>query len=337
MAWQIGARVLAGRQNEAYLYPATVRWLDGDKVAVDFDDGDQGWVNAAKLIPLNLEVGDRVFARMPVGHNYSPARITRIEGAKIHIEYDDGEPEWTSAGMLRVHPEQWKNVAAVPRTQSSWIVGDRVLARWNPQDPFYYPGTVQAVTATEIQVFFDDGDRAGVPHDKVQKIDIEKSGKVFARWQGGPAYYPAQVLERHGENLLVEYDEDKVQERITISLVRVLRGRIENPWKVGQRVLAQWPPEPFFYPALVKEVDETSVFVHYEDGDQARLLPNLILPLDLREGDTVFARWQAGKLYYPARITRKNGDTLYLQYEDGKTETSSVRMVRVLPRGKFPS
>ncbi len=333
MSWQIGARVLAGRAKDSFLYPATIRWLDGAKVAVDYDDGEQAWLSAGQVTPWQLEVGDRVFARLPVGRTYSPARITRIEGSKIHIEYDDGEPEWTSPGLLRILPEQWKNQFSERERLpgSEWIPGDRVLAQWVPQDPFWYPGTIQMIEAKGLEVYFDDGDHASVPPDKVKRVDIDVGGRVFARWQGGPAYYPARVVGKDGDKILVRYDDTGEEEKTTISLVRVRPSAVANPWHAGDRVLAHWPPEPFFYSGIVAAVNDDMVLIHFDDGDKAQLTLEEVLPLAIRAGDRVFARWQGGKTYSPARVIRQNGEKIQVNYEDGRTENTTIGLVRVLP------
>jgi hypothetical protein len=55
------------------------------------------------------------------------------------------------------------------------------------------------------------------------------------------------------------------------------------------------------------------------------------MPLKLDVGDRVYARRQQGKYYYPAVIESKNGDQILLRYDDGNTEWSLLRCVRVLP------
>jgi hypothetical protein len=153
---------------------------------------------------------------------------------------------------------------------------------------------------------------------------------VFARYQGGPYYFPGKVARLVGDKVHVHFD-DGDQETIAVGMLRVMLG--DNPWKVGDRVIAQWPPEPFFYPARVAAIlDGTYVAVEYDDGDKAELLPVQARKLDLRVGDRVFARWQQGPEYFPGRIAEKSGDKIHVHYDDGEKEWSNVRLVRVLPQ-----
>ena len=103
----------------------------------------------------------------------------------------------------------------------SWSVGQRVLAQWFPEN-FFYPGTIESEKGGQFNVRFDDGDEATVTAGQIAKLDIAAGSRVFARWQGGPGYFPGAVDQQQGEKIHVRYD-DGDQEWTTISMVRVER------------------------------------------------------------------------------------------------------------------
>ncbi len=39
-------------------------------------------------------------------------------------------------------------------------------------------------------------------------------------------------------------------------------------WNVGDRVLARWFHDPFWYPATIREVDGERYYVKFDDGDK---------------------------------------------------------------------
>jgi hypothetical protein len=208
-------------------------------------------------------------------------------------------------------------------------LGQRVFARW--YDGFWYPATVRYVDPREVMLKYDDGTPASLTPAEVRPLALNEGDRVQARWQGGPAYYLGTVRAVNGETVVINYD-DGAEETTTVSLLRVIR-REDIPWRVGDRVVATWaPPEPFFYPAVVRDIGEDGVLsVDYDDGDSAHVAPGQVFALDLREGDLVFARWQRGPLYYPARILERHGNTLRVRYEeDGVEEQTAIRYVRVL-------
>jgi FKBP-type peptidyl-prolyl cis-trans isomerase 2 len=208
--------------------------------------------------------------------------------------------------------------------------GDRVLARWH--DGFFYPGVVKAIDPDEVTVRYDDGQAMCLPPASVRPLELAEGDRVFARWQGGPSYFPGRVQKFQGDRVHVHYDDGE-REIVAVGLIRILR-RQDVPWYPGDRVLANWMPEPFFYPATVTDVtDDGIITVDYLDGDQAMLVPGQVLPFEVNEGDHVFVRREDGKLYFPAVIETVDGDRIVVRYEeDDFREDTGVERVRVLPQ-----
>lgn len=103
-----------------------------------------------------------------------------------------------------------------------------------------------------------------------------------------------------------------------------------RPRNAGERVLARWPFEPFWYPATVADRNGERVWVLYDDGHKACLPDDQVTEMDVQVGDAVFARWKCGALYYPGRITRKLGEEIHVEYDDGDWEETTLSVVRVL-------
>jgi hypothetical protein len=181
-----------------------------------------------------------------------------------------------------------------------------------------------------LHVYFDDGDDEWLPSEGVCENDLTVGSRVFARFQRGPGYFPGRIVRREGERIMIAYDDGQ-QEDTSIRWVRVRRGPIAMPWKVGQRVLAQWLHEPFFYPGSVQAVSEDLVDIQYDDGDRACVPPEVVLPLRLKVGDHVYVRRETARTYTPALIERCDGERLFLRFEDGKKNWAAVKYIRVLP------
>ena len=100
--WQVGQRVLAQWYPEVFFYPGTIAAEDGGEYHIEFDDGDEAWVTAKQIFPLVIRVGHQVFGRWQGGPAYFPGRVDQQDGERIHIQYDDGDQEWTTISMVRV-------------------------------------------------------------------------------------------------------------------------------------------------------------------------------------------------------------------------------------------
>jgi hypothetical protein len=107
--WQPGHRILGTRLDDDFWYPATVQENGDPGVLVLFDDGDERWLPQDNILPLAIDVGDRVFVRQPGTGSYAPCFVVGRSGEKINVQYDDGTDEQTSLGLVRIDPTQWKD------------------------------------------------------------------------------------------------------------------------------------------------------------------------------------------------------------------------------------
>jgi hypothetical protein len=327
MMWKTGDRVLGPKGSDQYWYAGTVRHIDGQRCYVIYDDGDDALMEAAKLKAFDLHAGDRVFARLPMELEFKPAKVLDLDDDKIRVQWANGQEDWTSYGMVRLQPE----TTARPALQEhAWTAGDRIFACWH--DLFWYPGVVLAVNGEQYHVLHDDGKQDVVTADRLRAVEIDAGERVFCRWKGGPEFFPGEITERQGELIHVQYD-DGDEEATSIRLVRLQRDDWFPPSelanvKEGDRVLGCWF-DSHWYPGVVLSVEGKRVRVLFDDGDQGLLTPDKVRDLDIKVGDRVACRFKGGPAYYPGEVTKKNGEVIHIHYDDGKEETTSIRLVRL--------
>lgn len=100
----VGDRVLAQWPAEMeWWYPGVVVASTGAAFDVRFDDGGSAALRDDQTRPLLLAIGARVSARFRGGDAFYSGIISEAVGNALHICYDDGDKEWTSVSMLRVH------------------------------------------------------------------------------------------------------------------------------------------------------------------------------------------------------------------------------------------
>ena len=97
----VGGRVLA-QWHDLYWYPAFILAINGKRLHLAYDKGDQGVVAPDQIRPLGMMEGSRVACRRKGSGKYYPGEVMEQEGDKILVFYDDGEREWTSVRMMRV-------------------------------------------------------------------------------------------------------------------------------------------------------------------------------------------------------------------------------------------
>jgi len=91
-----------GRWFDGFWYPGIILAVEGKRLHVLFDDNDQANLTWDSVRPLDFDEGDRVFGRWKGGPYYYAGEITKKDGERIHIAYEDGREEWTSIRVVRL-------------------------------------------------------------------------------------------------------------------------------------------------------------------------------------------------------------------------------------------
>ncbi|MBA3533875.1 MAG: DUF4537 domain-containing protein [Ardenticatenales bacterium] len=102
-----------------------------------------------------------------------------------------------------------------------WDVGDRVFAYWE-EDEYYYPATITEITDDSIRIRFDDSDEEEwTDTDDMAEYSLSVGDAVEAFWEEDKEYYPGEVLEINGEDILVVFDEDGSQQWTKLGSLRM--------------------------------------------------------------------------------------------------------------------
>jgi DNA repair protein Crb2 Tudor domain len=345
-AWKVGDRVMA-QWRDAFFYPGRVRAVSNDSCEVQFDDGDGDWVASAQIQRADIRVGSRVFARVHGGPMFAPATVNQQRGEKLQVSYDHGEEEWTSLSLIRLQqpgadvpsptarptPQGQAIDLGEPLSEGAWRVGDRVLARW--LDFFWYPGTILALGTKGFHILYDDGDQRVAPEQALMPLALEEGEHIQIRPKNQPQriYSPAVVTRVDGETLDVEYQDGERETNTKASRARLWRCPVavrELPFEEGERVLA-YDVDGFVYPAEILSIEEDRVVVQFLDGPERMLTPELIRPFKLGVGSRVECRWKGGPAYFPGVLAKVEDERVFVRYDDGDEEWTSVRLVRLKP------
>jgi hypothetical protein len=97
-------------------------------------------------------------------------------------------------------------------------IGDRVLARWTPDD-MWYPARITDVSGREVTVAYDDGDVAIMDAADVRALDWRVGSRLQCNWKNQGPYYWGEVVAMAGEEITFHYD-DGYKETMTVSRCR---------------------------------------------------------------------------------------------------------------------
>lgn len=221
--WRAGDRPLARWSGDGFWYPASIRKVKDGKFLVAFEDGDEEWTIAGRLLQDDIESGDRVYAKLGERGPYRLATVAGRGGGGLQLRFDDGSERAAALADIRVLRPKENMPAAPAATPAAFRVGERILARWT-EDNYWYAGAVESAEGGRYFVRFDDGDVAWTDASRMGPEDIQAGDKVFAKWKGGKRYFPGTVTSRGGETVSIRYD-DGDEETTTLAALRVRRPR----------------------------------------------------------------------------------------------------------------
>jgi hypothetical protein len=227
-------------------------------------------------------------------------------------------------------------------------MGDRVLAPWEPT--FLYAGTLDPVHAARALIQFDDGDCGWVDLAHLRPLTLRPGQRVMSRRRMGPHFFPDQIRSVHGEKVDVEFDDGKA-ERTTVAALRIPcaplgRGAelvsaishtaFHKRLKEGDRVWALWNHSALF-PGTVAGLRDREAHVEFDDGDQAWVQLDHLLPLDLVVNTFVMARRRGESEFLPATISDTEGERVQVRFDDGAEEWTTPAALALPVQAPPPS
>jgi hypothetical protein len=325
-----GSQVFCRFQAGPMYLLGIVQQQNGEKIQVRYENGEQEWTTISMVRvqrqlanvggpPAQMSPGPP----LPMGQGLPGP----IMGGGMGVPF---------GGMMPPPGPYIPNVGD-PVTDSNWRTGDRVLGRWF--DFFWYPATILAIGTKGYHLLFDDGDQRVVKDLGMMPLDVEEGEELFIRPKNQPQklYLPARVLRVKGEIIDVELEDGTQETNHKVSRARFWRcpiGVRSLPVEEGDRVWAE-DVDGYTYPAEILSIDHDKIMVHFLDGPERMLTPELLKPFDLRAGTAVECRWKGGQTYFSGKITQIEGDRVHLAYDDGEKEWTTVRLVRLILQRYF--
>ncbi|MBM3995489.1 MAG: hypothetical protein FJ303_15240 [Planctomycetes bacterium] len=96
-----GDRVLAYDGDDC-VYPAEIVSIEDDtRIIVQYLDGFERMLTPELIRRFEIRPGMKIECRWSGGPHYFPGTLSKIEGDRIHVKYDDGDDEWTTVRLFR--------------------------------------------------------------------------------------------------------------------------------------------------------------------------------------------------------------------------------------------
>lgn len=98
----------------------------------------------------------------------------------------------------------------------------------------------------------------------------------------------------------------------------------------GEKVLANWSQDDFWYVALIREIDEKFLYLLYDDGTHETVTIDRIKPLKIYEGMEIEGRWLGKETYFSGTVLKVKGEAVRIGYTTGEKEWLSFSMIRIV-------
>jgi hypothetical protein len=206
--------------------------------------------------------------------------------------------------------------------------GSRFFCRWEPDGLFYEIKVEKTQNDQSFVRYTMDGTTEWVPNWRLGKWNVAVGERVEAKWWKDKLFYQATVARRDGDNIRIRYTSDGSEEDTTISMLRLKLIHPEGR-KVGEEALGRWAADGYWYTGKIQEIREGKYRVVFDDGDEAWLPAGHVLPYLPTFDDAVEAKWSRDGKFYKARIAKRDGHKVRVEWEDGTSEETTMRHLRV--------
>ncbi|HHF58619.1 MAG TPA: tetratricopeptide repeat protein, partial [Thermoplasmatales archaeon] len=107
-------------------------------------------------------------------------------------------------------------------------------------------------------------------------------------------------------------------------------GNRNDPYKKGNTIFVLWDTGHYYPATVISSVENEVYFKLMGFTDQQWVDKTGTKQAELSCGDMIECRWKKEEKFYQAEIVRVNGNNLYVKYNDGEKEHTTISMIRLV-------
>lgn len=115
---------------------------------------------------------------------------------------------------------------------------------------------------------------------------------------------------------------------LLLGLALGLLTNIASAQVEGDRVLAVWDADGYWYPGEIDYVDRQGIHIAFDDGDEAVVGRNEVRRVDWRAGSRLECNWKNEGEYFEGRVNWMRGESMEFLYDDGFREQITISRCR---------
>ena len=114
-----------------------------------------------------------------------------------------------------------------------------------------------------------------------------------------------------------------------LSFMRRSKRQIKWDWNLGERCFARSRTDGCYYAAIIQQEVGSEFQVKFDSGEEVWVDANSLASAELSVGMRVQARWKGGSVYFHGKVMQRNADGVYIHYDDGDQEWTTLKMLRL--------
>ncbi len=122
----------------------------------------------------------------------------------------------------------------------------------------------------------------------------------------------------------------KTQKETLTFLKKIPKFPKTRSWSVNETLLVNWSQDNYWYPAKIIKKEGERYYVNFNDGDSEWVNSSQMTKEDILVGDRVSGNWKGKDGYYLGTVTKREGNSIHIKYDDGDEETTTISSVRVI-------
>jgi len=173
-----GVRVFGNWKQGGVWYPGVIINVDGNKIFVRYDDGDEEMIISSNLIQKDraakkyfkidkIKKGHRILGHWKKGGKWYAGEVKDVDDKKerVKVVYDDGDAEWITDFTL-IQKDKTREKLDL----EDFKEGMRIIGNWKSGGT-WYNGVIEKIKDGEIYVKYDDGDKEKISNFNNIQID----------------------------------------------------------------------------------------------------------------------------------------------------------------------
>lgn len=202
------------------------------------------------------------------------------------------------------------------------------IAYWD-DDGNWYPVEVLERGDDQVRVrYVQDGTEERVARDHYAELELSQGIPVWAKKTPRAERFFRGKVQRWEDDQLYILFLDGDAAWVAMRDLSFPELRYERWFTPGHHLFGEWT-DGYYYPGYIQEIRDDKYRFRFDDGDERWLDKDQLSTYSIQYDDPIEVNWLGRGLYYRCVVTKRKGEQITVEYEDGDVETTTIDFARL--------